>query len=163
MKKDNALTLFEATPQNIWNYKQNHPELVIKDLQQYGVDAFIVSLVRQSMLCRGINKWLKVRRDLIAYKKIIKHQIKDLDKIIPSLKEQMKNTHVSYKEILLNPENIHQLLLFERKHRDYMIAKEKLKLLQEIRGNLKKMCMTDRWQIWEGKHIEEMNTIKASD
>jgi len=28
---------------------------------------------------------------------------------------------------------------------------------------LKTLCMTDRWQIWEGKELFEMNSINASD
>ncbi len=49
---------------NIDNERQNHPELVVKDLLPFvGAD-----VVRAALKRRGINKWLRVRRLLIALK-----------------------------------------------------------------------------------------------
>ena len=84
------IPIFDANPSNIWNFRQNHPELVIRDCIQYGaMTPYQLEVVRQSMLCRGINKWLKVRRDLIAYKKQIKHEIKQLMQLVGDLKLQL--------------------------------------------------------------------------
>ena len=146
---------YELTPKNIWNFRQNNPELVIKDAKEFlDLDNEQCRVLRQIMLARGINKWLKVRRDIIAYKKIIKHQIKDTQKSLIVNKETLKRT--TYKSVP------YYLLLREK----YML-KNRLKMLEIIRRDLKKMCMTDRWQIWKpstsNSILREMNTITTSD
>ena len=146
----NNLDIFAITPNNIWSYKQNHPELVINDLQIRGVSGEIIELVRISMLARGINKWLKVRRDLIAYKKIKKHQIKDKFQDIMRIKGELKK--VPFKTV-----ESYMLL------KQLAVVKAELKLLEEVRSSLKALCMTERWQIWKNKDLEDMNTIRASD
>ncbi|MEK6878430.1 MAG: hypothetical protein AABY22_02420, partial [Nanoarchaeota archaeon] len=118
----------------------NHPELVIRDLREYlGLDEEKLEFVRKVMLARGINKWLKVRRDLIAYKKSLRNTIKE-----------------TQKELSENPSELQKIKL-----------KERLKFTSNARGVLKGLCMTERWQIWpKNGHIREgvrsMNTIKAS-
>ena len=155
--------IFEASPENIWNYKQNHPELVIKDLQNYNIPPYVQYIVRQSMLCRGINKGLKVRRDLIDYKKIIKHQIKQLMIEIPILKKELKDKYVSTFQVEKGEKSIQDFMEYKNVTVQYLNKKDRLKLLQEIRSDLKNLCRTDRWQIWEGKNIRDMNTINAKD
>lgn len=49
---------------DINNYRQNHPELMVRDLSCY-VDEDVLRLVIKN---RGINKWLRVRRLLIQLK-----------------------------------------------------------------------------------------------
>jgi len=69
----------EVTPKTIWNFRQNNPELIVQDLVLYlGLDKKQEELARKILLARGVNKWFKVRRDLIAYKKQVKHIVKDL-------------------------------------------------------------------------------------
>ena len=150
--------IFRITPENIWNFKQNHPELVIKDLKELGFSHDIIETVRHSMLARGINKWLKVRRDLISYKKTLHHEIKELNDLVPYLKQEMTKKWVDF-----NNATPHQVHEYHKAREKYLINKELLKEKQRIRGDLKKMCMTDRYQIWEGKKLNEMNTINASD
>lgn len=182
----NKLSIHIAGPENIWNYRQNHPELVIKDIEdelpnilsmfrvefrdcgvrEYCQRDFINEvrrLVRQSMLCRGINKWLKVRRDLIAYKKQLKHKIKELNIIVPKLKSEMSMLYCHPSQIEEGKKTVYDLQEYFHKRIEYEKNKEVLKYLTEIRGNLKALCMTDRWQIWTDKKLEDMNTIKASD
>lgn len=131
----------EVSPKTIWNFRQNHPELVIRDLREYlGLDEEKLEFVRTVMLSRGINKWLKVRRDLIAYKKQLRKEIKQT---VGDLENTPK---------------------FDKK---WYLLKERLKILSGVRGTLKGLCMTERWQIWEKDgHIREgirkMNSIKAS-
>ena len=155
--------IFKATPENIWNYRQNHPDLVIKDLDELHIPHSIQFAVRKSMLVRGINKWLKVRRDLIAYKKGIKHQIKELIVKIPKLKEELHNNYVSIQQLEKGEKSLDEFLKYENISKNYLIAKDRLKLLQKIRGDLKALCMTERWQIWENKKLKDMNTIRESD
>jgi hypothetical protein len=155
--------IFEATPENIWNYKQNHPELVIKDLQSFNLPIFVQDIVRQSMLARGINKWLKVRRDLIAYKKLIKHQVKELMIEVSQLKKELKENYVSIQQFEKGEKSLDEFLKYNNTVKNYLVAKDKLKLLQKIRGDLKSLCMTERWQLWENKKLKDMNTIRGSD
>ena len=158
-----ALSILDATPKNIWNYQQNHPELVIKDLKEYGYGDDVQTLVRQSMLCRGINKWLKVRRDLIAYKKLIKHDIKTLTIELSILKSDMTNKYCTINHVINNEKTQEQLYEYFKARTKYEVAKEILKEKSKTRHDLKKLCMTERWQIWQGRKLNEMNSIKASD
>lgn len=156
------LSIWDAKPSNIWCYRQNHPEYVIDDIRKHFpipfLSAYVQRLVRRSMLCRGINKWLKVRRDLIAYKKQIKHEIVSLESSIPSLKQAMSELYVDFDNA-----SIRQVIDYYRAREEYRIAKALLKYKQKVRGDLKALCMTERWQEWEGKELEDMNSIKASD
>jgi len=130
----------EVTPQTIWNFRQNNPELVIRDAKQYlNLDEKQCELLRKILLARGVNKWLKVRRDLIAYKKAIKHDITRIMKI-------RKSAPPREKAILLPT----------------------LKFAEKVRADLRQLCKTDRWQIWptNKSHHESlrlMNTLKVSD
>ena len=132
----------EVSPRTIWGFRQNHPELVIRDCKEYlGMNDEELEFMRTVLLARGINKWLKVRRDLIAYKKQIKHEIKK-----------------TYNERLTK----------EKGSKDYLVLKERLKVLNSVRGTLKGLCMTERYQVWPkncsiGSSIRSMNTIKCSD
>ena len=61
---------------DINNYRQNHPELIVRDLEQYVPPA----IVRDVLKYRGVNKWLRVRRLLIQLKSRWKDDIKELEK-----------------------------------------------------------------------------------
>jgi len=155
MKNEN---IFKVTPINIWNYKQNHPELIINDLKNEGFTEEQINIVRISMLARGVNKWLKVRRDLIAYKKLLRHEIKQLMDDVGKLKINMTNKWCNF-----NNASVYDVHEYHKAREQYVIARELLKYKQKVRSDLKKLCMTNRWQIWEGKHLSDMNTITASD
>jgi len=60
--------------EDINNFRQNHPELVVDDLSCY-VDA---DIIRHSLKYRGIYKWLRVRRLLIQLKHRWLDDIKNL-------------------------------------------------------------------------------------
>ena len=154
------MNIFEIDELTIWNCKQNHPELVIEDCKKYG---FTESVVRQSMLARGINKWLKVRRDLIAYKKLVKHDIRDLLKQITKLKKEMSKNYCCPKDVETKKKTIWEYKKYNQLLTNYLIHKELLKHKEIVRRDLKQLCMTERWQIWERKRLQEMNTITASD
>lgn len=167
-KLDN-IGIWDATPENIWKFKQNHPEQVIEDLQTYAPDMDegllneIKKLVRQSMLCRGINKWLKVRRDLISYKKILKKQIVSLESSIPKLKEEMTKAYVYKHQVTSGEKTIDEFQNYFHKRIEYEKTKAILAEVKLIRKNLKALCMTERWQLWQGRALQDMNTIKCSD
>lgn len=155
--------IFGANQGNIWNYRQNHPELVVNDCKYYGFTEGQASIVRQSLLVRGINKWLKVRRDLIAYKLQIRSEIKLLHAKVCVLKLETTALFCTKRQVLSGEKSLFDLDAYYRKRTEYISTKERLKLLQNIRRTLKKLCMTDRWQIWEGKNLRKMNTLKAGD
>jgi hypothetical protein len=141
----------EVSPRTIWNFQQNNPELVIKDAKEYlGLNEEQCELLRTIMLARGVNKWLKVRRDLIAYKKQLKHELKNVGKQANELKQYMKENGFN-----------------EKIHHQYIVSKELHKKLCQIRGDLKALCMTDRWQIWpkstSSKVLKQMNSITCAD
>lgn len=140
----------EVTPKTIWNFRQNNPELIVDDARQYiGLNEEQCDLLRIILLARGVNKWFKVRRDLIAYKKVIKHEIKRIEKEKTLLKEQIKTS------------------FDEKLYCKYLINKELHKKLMQIRSDLKALCMTDRWQLWRPstsrRVLKEMNSITCSD
>lgn len=155
--------IFAANPRNMWNFRQNHPELVIRDCRKYGFTETEIRIVRQSLLVRGINKWLKVRRDLIAYKIQVRGEIKRLQRIMPILKSEMNELYCTKSMVLAGERPIDDLEAYYRKRVVYQSAKERLKLLNDVRGTLKQLCMTDRWQVWEGKTLKDMNSLKASE
>ena len=65
--------LVELTPRTIWNCRQNHPELIVRDISDLlGLNSEEEELIRQILLMRGVNKWFFARRLLID----LKHQIK---------------------------------------------------------------------------------------
>ncbi len=153
-------------PKNIWNFRQNHPELIVEDIGRsidnaFGGDFFtkeqfmkirntFTNSTRAFLLARGVNKWFAVRRDLIAYKKQKKHEIKAKLNEIVVIKEARSEAEFQSKEFyILNTR--------------HQVAKAELRILMEVRGSLKAMCMRDRWQIWEGKRLQDMNEIKCSD
>lgn len=160
---------WEASPENIWNYRQNHPKLVLRDLEnewetikERGLP-HLIAVARQSMLVRGINKWLKVRRDLIAYKKQIKHRVKEADAEFASLKSTMNERYCTVDDVASGEKTVVDYHAYLGILTAYCAVRERRKVLSQIRGDLKAMCMTNRWQEWDDKDLEDMNSIKASD
>ena len=61
----------------IWNSKQNHPELVVKDcIKEFGFNEEQVDRLRFMLMNRGINKWLLARVRFIK----LKHKVKNIMK-----------------------------------------------------------------------------------
>ena len=159
--------IWKVNKTNIWNFKQNHPELVIKDIRKYLpipiISGYIQRLVRVSMMARGINKWLKVRRDLIAYKKLVKHDVKREWENVNRLKKEMSENYCYEKQVKNGEKTLRQFTNYQKLLTQYLVHKELLKYKEYNRHCLKKLCMTERWQEWESKKIDEMNDIRASD
>lgn len=130
------------TPENIWNFRQNNPELVVRDLAKaMKLSDEQKEMVRGVLMARGVNKWLKVRRDLIAYKHQLKHRIK----AVHNERMQLKRGGQHHKAAAL---------------------KEVQKILEEVRADLRKMCHSDRYIEWPHSTsrnvLREMNTICAT-
>lgn len=67
------------TPQTINSFRQNSPELIIRDARRMlDLNEEQCEILRQIMLARGVNKWLKARRDLIKLNQRLKARIRNL-------------------------------------------------------------------------------------
>lgn len=68
----------KCTKSTIWNFAQNKPSLVVRDIitKYPDVDP---NFIYEVLLKRGIFKWLSVRRNLIKLKNEWKDEIRDLN------------------------------------------------------------------------------------
>jgi hypothetical protein len=72
---------YGLSPETINRFRQNSPELVIRDAKQMlGLDDAQCEILRQILLARGVNKWLKARRDIIKLQHELKEQVVALNK-----------------------------------------------------------------------------------
>lgn len=115
-------------PENIWNYKQNKPSYVARDLKRiWGVPEWITLSV---LMARGVCKWLAVRRDLIKLKNGWKEIVKSSIGII----------HL-YKKILTNnPKDT-------RFHCRLWWMRGYLKAYEECRKDIRGLCHSERWRM----------------
>ena len=86
---------YGLTPETINNFRQNSPELVVRDAQVLlRLDQKQCEILRQILLARGVNKWLKARRDIIKLKNETRDEIKTFMKVYrkwnPEHKVKMK-------------------------------------------------------------------------
>lgn len=159
--KNEELNFLEVTPSNIWSFTQNHPEMVVKDILskheeiKVGSKEIFSNIIRKSLLARGVNKWLKVRLDLIQYKRAIKHMIR---KKMKDIKEQKRLISERY---CLPEDTNYKDYMHLRIHLAYL--RGQLIVLQQVRKDLKDLCMTERWQDWENKSLKEMTRQTVSE
>ena len=59
----------------IWMERQNKPSLVVRDLEPLLAPGVRRSVIYESLLRRGVFKWLAVRRDLIRLKNLWKTRV----------------------------------------------------------------------------------------
>ena len=64
---------------NIWNYAQNKPTLVVKDITDKYPDVD-PNFIYEVLLTRGVFKWFAVRRDLIKLKNIWRNELVKLNR-----------------------------------------------------------------------------------
>ena len=65
-----------VTRENIWCFAQNKPSLIVDDLAETPEE---VNVVYESLLRRGVFKWLSVRRGLITLKNTWLARLKSAD------------------------------------------------------------------------------------
>lgn len=114
----NPLSPLEVSPNNIWEYNQNRPILIARDLNYYYGIPIESSL--KILMARGIFKWFANRRQLIKLKDNIKRELTDLQDNQKSLKRS------NYELFLQN--------------------KGRIKVLTEVRAEIRKICHSQRWQ-----------------
>ena len=62
------------SPETINCFRQNSPELIIRDARRMlNLDEEQCEVLRKILLARGVNKWFKARRDIIK----LQHQLKE--------------------------------------------------------------------------------------
>lgn len=102
------------TPKSIWKEAQNKPTLVVRDLEHY-VDS---DTVYESLLRRGVFKWLSARRKIIKLKN--------------ALKGRIAWTHTAC--------DGRQNAYYRQWLRGYRAG------LEEARNEIRKICHGDRWE-----------------
>jgi len=115
---------------NIWGFKQNKPTLIVKDITDKYPNIpsdFIYSI----LLKRGVFKWLAVRRDLITLKNIWRKNITNTIISIHKAKEDIEIDIMNKKSPDFNK------LSYLRGY---------LKALENDRGEVRKLCHSDRWR-----------------
>jgi len=130
-----------VTNHTIEHFQQNHPELIVQDARDYlGLTEDQQAVLRKILLARGVNKWFKVRRDLIAYKILLRGKIAE----------------------------IHQARETARVGRDlktFHFMKSGQKAFEEVSEALRAMCHSARMVIWPRNTsrtaLRSMNTIKV--
>jgi hypothetical protein len=103
---------------NIWNYAQNKPTLIVRDLEAHGVSKMVTYTI---LLTRGVFKWFSCRRDLIRAKDRWKVEINRVLSCIKNAKE------------FRDMERLWWL-------RGY------LKALELCRKDVREICHSDRWR-----------------
>lgn len=102
---------------NIWNFAQNRPILIARDL----AELVPINVTFEVLLKRGVFKWFSVRRDLIKLKNIWKGTItQTIQKIVVAKQNKNKIRHAYLK--------------------GYLAA------YQECRRDVRKLCHSDRWR-----------------
>jgi hypothetical protein len=105
----------EAKPENIWNYRQNKPSYVCRDLEALaGVPRGVTARV---LVARGVTKWLCVRRNLIRLKDRWKGQISALH---AQQRKAKRDTAFYYRK-------------------GYLAA------LEQCRAEVRELCHSERW------------------
>jgi len=82
------MEIFElATKENIWQFKQNKPSLIVEDLKEYVPEELVYNI----LLKRGVFKWFSARRKLIKLKNVWR------DKVTFAIKAQKESTSAQEK------------------------------------------------------------------
>ena len=70
---------YGLSPETIYSFRQNSPELIIRDAKRMlHLDDDQLEVLRRILLARGVNKWFKARRDIIKLKHEIKKRIREV-------------------------------------------------------------------------------------
>jgi len=127
-----------------WQWKQNYPELIVEDIlnvwdrlnrkdEEWRRDWLYADL-----LYRGINKWLFVRYMLIRYKKLV-----------ADWRDEYYGLWQIQKKIIANMETA-DLETIARKYHLLGYFRGKFEAYRIVRADLKTLCNTPRYIIWNG-------------
>lgn len=145
----------------IYNEKQNYPELVVEDIieliepltgflttqkQQKEVEDDLRNEIYAILLNRGVNKWLFVRKLLIRLKKKYQQKIKNTTIILQHDKDRYKSGDIS---------SLYDAL----SNKEYWKLKGEMKAYTKIREELKLLCDTPRWVVWNYKKVGLIDVV----
>ena len=134
----------------IESYRQNFPELVIRDAQEYlELTDKQCDTLRNILLARGVNKWLKVRKDLVTYKTTIKKEITRLCNALHDARIELKN----YPKLTRSEMSCEQFKKWKNISKKRVEMKYRLKCLNEVQKELNKMCHSPRYVIWRNSEV----------
>ena len=119
----------EVDKKNIWQYKQNKPSLIAKDIEKLGM--IPQQVVLKVLMARGVFKWFAARRDLIKLKERWKEQI--------TLAQQ----GIKIKRAELNIVSRHSTFA---DHHDLGYLKGYHAALSECRTQVRVICHSERWR-----------------
>lgn len=154
-KEHDKITEELVDKKRIYCEKQNYPELVVEDIielirpfiefletdkQQEEAEEGIRNGIYAILLKRGVNKWLFVRKLLIRLKKEYQQKIKKISRILQEDKKRYKSGEISPLYDALS-------------NKEYWKLKGELKAYIKIREELKLLCFTPRWVIWNWKKV----------
>ena len=108
------------SPETIWMFKQNRPSLVVRDVCSLPVEKIVPTEVENILLKRGVNKWLRNRREIIKLKNRMKNDITGTLAEMRAARQE-KNWH----------------------HHQYL--RGQLKILMRVREELRTICKSERW------------------
>lgn len=73
--EEDKIDLNGIDPHNIQSYRQNIPELIVRDcIREFNLDDKQAERLRIILLARGVNKWFYVRREFVR----LRHQVKEM-------------------------------------------------------------------------------------
>jgi hypothetical protein len=123
------------SPKYINNFRQNTPELIIRDARRMlGLSEFQCEVLRSILLARGVNKWLRARLELIQLKNELKAEIRELH-----LERKWLKVCAVFAKKLLYPADYRPQML---------TLKERMKVLDRIQSRIQRICHGERWVIW---------------
>ena len=134
-----------------WQWKQNYPELVVEDIVANrkplaGLsDDTARTWLYGDLLKRGINKWLFVRYMLIRYKKLVAEWRNEAY-------EKMSKHRDSFENKIYNIRSGHELPTWRITEKAYSYGywKGYYDAMQRVRADLKTLCCSPRYIVWNG-------------
>jgi hypothetical protein len=137
MKENTKLSPQEVCPENIWNYRQNYPRLVIRDIiEEFNLldDPTAYKRIQNILMARGVNKWLKCRKDIIKLKQSWVTEINKLLKV-----------QRNYKNILRDKEAVKKIKSRDVFNKEMHQNIAKIDIFRMCRKQVRKICHSERW------------------
>jgi flagellar motility protein MotE (MotC chaperone) len=139
-----SLDPLRCLPSNIWQYRQNKPSRIARDLKDICGVPYEISM--RILMARGVFKWLAVRRDLIKLKNVWRNEITELHRCLRHTRQFQKNSRERIKSAAdyqtVKAEQRYQRSLKELEIR----TSERIKTLEHCRAQVRALCHSERWR-----------------
>lgn len=160
IKDGKFIKTIKLKPEYQWQWEQNYPELVVKDVlyftnnddwifdSPWWTEDDLRDFMYGDLLYRGVNKWLMVRYLLVRYKKWVAEErnkaYEEMKLYEPDFKlylQKVKSKGYGYVPTQLDVDMAYE----------YGYWKGYYDAMRQVRADLKTMAMTPRYVIWNGK------------